>query len=150
MSRDASASLGGFALVCAIVGIPLVLWLASGRLDVQEKQIHDCRVEGQLAFLRSGQIWSEDGTTARGIQYIALCMDSNGYSFNFAGKFCQPLWDGGQYSNKYCYRSKQWKLLTDIDIAMNGGFENWPDQLWCDRFRTLTQAYCVSRGWFPD
>jgi hypothetical protein len=99
MNRESSASFVGLVLACTFLGIPLVFLLASGRLDAQEKQIHDCRVEGQLAFLGSGQIWSEERSTANGTQYVALCMDSNGYSFNFAGTFCQPLWNGGEFSN---------------------------------------------------
>ncbi len=139
--------IGGLAVLTLF---SLTILSSLGRLDQQDKQIQSCRVQGKLAFLGSGQHWDENGSSALGTQYIALCMDKAGYSFNFEGVFCQPEMDGSEFSNKYCYRSKGFEILTEIDIAMNGGFENWPSQLWCERMRTITKAYCISHGWFPS
>ena len=86
-------------LLMLLVGIGvLIVVLAHGRLDQQETQIQSCRGEGQLAFMVSGQKWDEDGVLKNGNRYILLCMNKNGYNFDFLGKNCQPLFNGGEMS----------------------------------------------------
>lgn len=139
----------GSCLIALAVFVTIVL-LSLGRLDAQARQIQGCRVHGQLAFPGSAQNWNEDGLNATGNRYIALCMHNAGFSFDFAGKFCRPEMDASEISNKWCYRSGRFGLLTDVDIAMNGGFDDWPSALWCPRMRMITKSYCAAHGWFVD
>ncbi len=137
-------------LLIAVISAIAVVAMTRGRLDQQEQQIHDCAVEGQMEFLKAGRKWEQDWSRASGNQYIRLCMDKSGYDFNFDGIFCWPQMNGGELFNKYCYRSKNYKFFTDIDIAINGGFANGPTQLWCERMRNVTKSYCSAHGWFAD
>jgi len=135
--------------VCLILGIStLVVVLSLGRVSAQGRKIQTCRLHGQLAFLASAQSWDENGSQSSGNRYIYLCMKNAGYSFSFAGRLCQPEMNGSELSNKWCYRPDGSALLTDIDIAINHGFDDWPSALWCPRMRVVTPGYCASHGWF--
>ena len=139
-----------------ITAVWLILFLSYGRIEEQTKQIERCKTQGELSFLGSGQKWELGRMSASGNIYITICMNSNGYVKDLSGRFCLPqakdwsvMVDDSDYT-AFCYRSAEFGLLTDIDIALHGGFEDWPSQLWCKRMRTITKAYCGARGWFTD
>jgi hypothetical protein len=121
-----------------------------GCLDDQKDQIARCRIDGKLAFTASGREWKED-IASPAVKYLNLCMETAGYEWSWRGKFCQPTFDGSENSNPYCYRSKGAisSFITDIEIAKNGGFDDWPDEIWCRRMRSYTPEYCWEHGgWF--
>src|SRR3954470_20293372 len=121
----------------AALGIGLLALGAGsrGQPDRQRDQITACRAVGQLALLKSGQKWSEDSPSSPGNIYVSACMSQHGYDFNFAGKFCQPTFTGGEVSNPYCYRSHtfpfwQTSILPLMTPSMTGqasyGAGVWP------------------------
>jgi len=136
-----------------LVGVAACMLLC-GCLPGQKNQIEKCSIEGKLAFIASGKKWDE-GTIgiASAANYMHLCMEAAGYVWSWHGKFCQPRFDGGEISNPYCYRPKDSILnfLTDVEIATNGGFDDWSSEMWCSRMRSYTPQYCWDNGrWFPN
>jgi hypothetical protein len=123
-----------------------------GCLDEQKDQIEKCQMAGKLAFTASGKKWEEDiGNPS--LRYLRLCMEAAGYEWNWRGKFCQPTIDGSENSNPYCYRPQGAisRFLIDIEIAKNGGFDEWPNEMWCQRMKSYTPEYCWKHGgWFRD
>ena len=80
---------------------------------------------------------------------MTSCMHREGSDFSWHGRLCDDK-VAPYLVNEYCYRSKAMPLVTDIDIAIHGGFKDWPSEIWCERMRTVTKSYCAARGWFTD
>ena len=136
----------------ALAGVAIGV-LLSGCLAEQKDQIEKCRIEGkELALSVFGKDWKEDSLNSSAQKYVMLCMKAREYEWSWHGNFCQPMFDGSEIFNPYCYRPQGAVLsfLTDVEIAKNGGFDDWFSQLWCKRMKSYTAEYCSKHGWFPN